>query len=75
MKTKSIGFIGGGNMATSLISGLIASGYAPQQIWVSDTNPQVLQSHAAHLQVQTSADNLAVAQAVEVLVLDRKSVV
>jgi len=35
MKLKKIGFIGGGNMASSLISGLIASGHSPQQIWVS----------------------------------------
>jgi prephenate dehydrogenase len=34
MKTKKIGFIGGGNMAHSLISGLIASGHSAQQIWV-----------------------------------------
>ncbi len=69
MKTKSIGFIGGGNMASSLMSGLIASGYAPQQIWVSDTNVAVLQAHALRLQVHTREDNLAVADAADVLVL------
>ena len=56
-------------MATSLMSGLIASGYAPQQIWVSDINQAVLQSHAEHLQVNVTADNLAVVAAAEVLVL------
>jgi pyrroline-5-carboxylate reductase len=69
MKTRSIGFIGGGNMATSLMSGLIASGYAPQQIWVSDTNQATLQSHAEHLHVNISADNEAVADEVDVVVL------
>lgn len=69
MKTKSIGFIGGGNMATSLMSGLIASGYAPRQIWVSDANQATLQSHAEHLRVNISADNEAVTEEVDVVVL------
>ncbi|WP_347988339.1 pyrroline-5-carboxylate reductase [Methylomonas sp. AM2-LC] len=69
MKTRSIGFIGGGNMATSLISGLIASGYSPQKIWVSDTNEATLKSHAEHLQVNTTVSNEVVIASVEVVVL------
>jgi pyrroline-5-carboxylate reductase len=69
MKTRSIGFIGGGNMATSLISGLIASGYAPQQIWVSDTNQALLQSHAERLQVNITNSNTNLVAEVDVVVL------
>ena len=56
-------------MATSLISGLIASGYAPQQIWVSDTNSALLQAHSEHLRVNTTSENLEVITAVDVVVL------
>ena len=69
MKTRTIGFIGGGNMATSLMSGLIASGHSPQQIWVSDTTPSVLQSHRDHLNVNVSTDNAKIVQEVDVIVL------
>lgn len=69
MNTQSIGFIGGGNMATSLISGLLASGLPPQQIWVSDTNQALLTQHAEQLQVNVSPDNAAVIAAVDVVVL------
>ncbi|TAK60837.1 pyrroline-5-carboxylate reductase [Methylobacter sp.] len=69
MKTNKIGFIGGGNMASSLISGLIASGHAPEQIWVSDINPDTLTNLKRQLNVNTSANNDDVINAVDVVVL------
>jgi pyrroline-5-carboxylate reductase len=69
MKIQKIGFIGGGNMASSLISGLIASGHSPQQIWVSDINPDILKSLASNLNVNTSTSNDAVINEVDVVVL------
>lgn len=69
MKTKNIGFIGGGNMASSLINGLIASGHSPQQIWVSDVNEETLKNLAATLNVNVSASNEAVIEEVDVVVL------
>jgi len=56
-------------MATSLMSGLIASGHSPQQIWVSDTSATTLQSHRDHLKVNTSSDNCQVVKEVDVVVL------
>lgn len=69
MNTKAIGFIGGGNMAASLITGLIESGHSPRQIWVSDINPDVLQSLAAKLQVNVTPSNDTVIDKAEVVVL------
>ncbi len=69
MKTEKIGFIGGGNMASSLISGLIASGHAPEQIWVSDINPEILSTLATTLKVHTSTANDDVINAVDIVVL------
>jgi pyrroline-5-carboxylate reductase len=69
MKTNKIGFIGGGNMASSLISGLIASGHAPEQIWVSDVNPDTLTNLKKQLNVNTTTNNDDVINAVDVVVL------
>ena len=69
MKTNKIGFIGGGNMASSLISGLIASGHAPEQIWVSDINPDALTTLEHELKVNTSVNNDDIIKAVDVVVL------
>ena len=68
MKTKNIGFIGGGNMASSLMKGLIASGHSPQQIWVSDINQQTLQNLASTLKINIS-NNEALIKEVDVVVL------
>ncbi len=38
MKNNKIVFVGGGNMARSLVGGLIADGYQARNIWVSDPN-------------------------------------
>ncbi|MDP2903409.1 MAG: pyrroline-5-carboxylate reductase [Methylovulum sp.] len=72
MKTNKIGFIGGGNMASSLMSGLCASGHAPGQLWVSDINPDALAALAANLNVHTTPDNNAVINEVDVVVLSVK---
>jgi pyrroline-5-carboxylate reductase len=69
MNIQKIGFIGGGNMASSLISGLIASGHSPQHLWVSDINPDTLKALAENLNVNTSASNDAIINAVDVIVL------
>jgi pyrroline-5-carboxylate reductase len=69
MNIQKIGFIGGGNMASSLISGLIASGHSPQHLWVSDINPDTLKLLAEHHNVNTSANNEVIINAVDVIVL------
>lgn len=69
MKTHKIGFIGGGNMASSLISGLIASGHASQNIWVSDVNPDALKTLADNLKVNVSSSNEVIVNEADVIVL------
>jgi len=56
-------------MASSLISGLIASGHSAQHIWVSDINPDSLKILATSLAVNTTTDNSEVINAVDVVVL------
>lgn len=72
MNTKKIGFIGGGNMASSLIQGLIASGHAQNQLWVSDSNQEILHALAENLNVNVSANNDDVVNEVDVVVLSVK---
>jgi pyrroline-5-carboxylate reductase len=69
MKTQKIGFIGGGNMATSLISGLTAAGHEPSAIWVSDINAEQLKSLAERLKVNVTASNETVVNESDVVVL------
>ncbi|MEI6145824.1 MAG: pyrroline-5-carboxylate reductase [Methylococcales bacterium] len=68
MNTQKIGFIGGGNMASSLISGLIASGHSPEHLWVSDINSETLKALAENLNVNTSVNNDQVINEVDVVV-------
>ena len=52
MKDKIIGFIGAGNMASSIIRGLIKSGKAPATILVKDID-KVKLVHGKGLRIQT----------------------
>jgi len=56
-------------MASSLLSGLIASGHSPQHLWVSDINPDTLKALAQNLTVNTSTSNDTVINEVDVVVL------
>lgn len=69
MNTKKIGFIGGGNMAVSLINGLIAGGHKPENLWITDINQQTLHTLATNLKVNVFSDNKEIVPKVEVIVL------
>ena len=71
MQNLNIGFIGAGNMAGSLIRGLLADGYDPQKIWATNTNLQQLENLKS-LAIHTSIDNRSVVKMVDVLVLSVK---
>lgn len=59
MKNVHITFIGGGNMAASLIGGLVADHVDPGHITVTDLDSQRLQNLAARYGVHTTTDNAA----------------
>jgi pyrroline-5-carboxylate reductase len=69
MKQQALGFIGAGNMAASLISGLIADHYPAAQIWVSDINEAALANLAERYGVHTTTRNVIVAEHAEILIL------
>jgi pyrroline-5-carboxylate reductase len=69
MSNNNITFIGGGNMATSLINGLIADGYDKQRITVSDPDTEKLAQLAARCGVHTQSDNNSAVSEADVVVL------
>jgi pyrroline-5-carboxylate reductase len=69
MKSKNIGFIGGGNMSSSLIKGLIASGQTPDKIWVSDIDQNKLQALANSQSINIAPNNDALINTCDVVVL------
>lgn len=58
---QNIAFIGGGNMAASLIGGLIADGYAADSIWVSDPDAEKLGALRERFFIHTTQSNLEAA--------------
>jgi pyrroline-5-carboxylate reductase len=62
-------FIGGGNMAASLIGGLVADRYDPGHILVSDPEHEKLAALSARFGVRSAADNREAARQADVLVL------
>jgi len=65
----TIGFIGGGNMARSLIGGLVRAGYPADALTVADPNDAIRAALAADFGIQASSDNQHIADLCDVVVL------
>jgi pyrroline-5-carboxylate reductase len=68
MRNKKIAFIGAGNMARSLISGLIANNYAPELIFASDPNSKKLADLQARYDIRVSEYNHDVIAKADVII-------
>lgn len=69
MKIQQIGFIGGGNMASSLIGGLVSDGYPADKITVADLDANKLAYLSETLGVNSTQDSGSLALDVDILVL------
>lgn len=69
MPEETIAFIGGGNMAAGLIAGLIADGYDPQGLIVSDPDQLKLAALGTRFAVRTTGDNRDAVRGADVVVL------
>lgn len=69
MKEQRIAFIGGGNMARSLIGGLIADGYAPARIVVSEPDEARRDGLRSRFGVEVCDSNTAAAAGAAVVVI------
>ncbi len=69
MENAILAFIGGGNMARSLIAGLIADGYSPQNLWVADPNAGQLTELRQNFGIYTATSNTEAMKHASVVVL------
>ncbi len=69
MQEQQLTFIGGGNMAASLVGGLIAQGYPASRIVVCDPSAAARHRLQTAYGVATSDDNAAAASVADVVVL------
>lgn len=70
MSEKNVAFIGGGNMARAIAAGLLASGYPPGRIAISEPSAEQREALTAALPGTTvAADNNAVAADADCIVL------
>jgi len=69
MSTPRIVFVGGGNMARSIIGGLVASGHPADRIAVCDPSADKLAALAGEFGIETGDDNDALVRTAEVAVV------
>jgi len=69
MSDSSIAFIGGGNMARSLVGGLVAAGTPSRTISVSEPQPELRKVLQEDFGVNVHADNILAATGARVIVL------
>lgn len=72
MQNATMAFLGAGNMCGSIIGGLIAEGYRPEQITATRRSEERLQAIKEELGVQTSTDNIAAVANHDVIILGVK---
>jgi pyrroline-5-carboxylate reductase len=72
MKTKTLGFLGAGNLAAALIKGLLHADVPPQRIIASDVKPERLEALHAQHRIRTTGDNHALVRESGVLVFSVK---
>ncbi|HXN30427.1 MAG TPA: pyrroline-5-carboxylate reductase [Polyangiaceae bacterium] len=72
MKTRTLGFLGAGNMAGALIKGLLHSGIPPHRIIASDAKPERQEQLRAAHGIHTTGDNHALVRESNVVVLSVK---
>lgn len=68
-KQPIIAFMGCGNMAQSLISGLVESGFDRTHIWATDRNPDKREHVKSKFGIETESDNIKAATLADVLIL------
>ncbi len=69
---NNIAFIGAGNMNSAIITGLVNTGYQPQNIMVTNPSAEKRQKLARQLGILQTADNIEAAQFADVIVLGVK---
>ena len=69
MKEASIAFIGGGNMARSLVGGLIADGVSPARLQVAEPDPGRRAALQRDFGLRVTADNAAAVAGADVVVI------
>lgn len=67
--SKYLTFIGAGNMASSIIGGLIEKGYDAKLITACDPNPDALSTLATNFHINTTDDNIQACTHSDVIVL------
>jgi len=69
MNIQQIGFVGGGNMAASLIGGLVNNGYPADKITVTDLDAEKLAYLSKKFGINNTQDSSMLAANVDILVL------
>ncbi len=69
MTTATLAFIGAGNMAGSIIGGLISNGYDPDHIIASDPGQETLQSLKERFGIKAATDNNMAVLEADVVIL------
>ena len=66
---SKIAFIGGGNMASSIIGGMLANGFQPEQICVGNRGTEKCQRLQQTYGIATTSDNHAVVAGADIVVM------